>query len=42
MALPSGSKNCHTTTISAADDYDEIDKYYKDDEEEDDIAEYAD
>ena len=40
MALPS-SKNCHTTTISAADDYDEIDQYYKDDDE-DDIAEYAD
>ena len=43
MALPSaaGKTNCHTTTISAADDYDEIEQYYKD-EEEDDIAEYGD
>ena len=40
MALPSsvGNKNCHTTTISGVDDYDEIEQYYKDDEEEDDIA----
>ena len=44
MALPSsvGRTNCHTTTISAADDYDEIEQYYKDEEEEDAIAEYGD